>query len=221
MIECNFGNGQARTFAQAIDGFFNFVAGLAVRLAWVAVDVGVGDHLDRLGNMIEQHHRAVQAEREVGYFAIVVGAFAELFVISHHVVPREANQPARETRQLRQVHLLVRLEHAIQLRQRIVGGDFLLRTVWPADRNSVAGGCEGRFRVGRHERMRSDPLAANHAFQQKRVPGRVGVVGHCQTFVRHHRRQRVGQQLAINGNCIALLGKDQELIECRMVMFHG
>ena len=48
--------------------------------------MSVGHDLDRLGNVVEDHHRAVEPERQVRQIAVVGGAFAQGLVVTNEVV---------------------------------------------------------------------------------------------------------------------------------------
>jgi hypothetical protein len=61
-----------RPTRQALDDRVDPRAGLVVPAAHaVGVDVGVADHQDRLVHVVEDDHRVVEAEQQVGQAAIV------------------------------------------------------------------------------------------------------------------------------------------------------
>jgi hypothetical protein len=57
--------------------------------------------------VVEDDHRAVQPEAQIGQVAVVGRTFAQPLVIAHHVIGRVADHAAGEARQIRQMNGLV------------------------------------------------------------------------------------------------------------------
>jgi hypothetical protein len=114
---------------KAADDLVDSPAGVAVGgfgVAGMRREIRVGDHLDRLVDVIEDDQFAVKAEEHVRDAAIVRRGLVEFlaFVIADGVVARVADQPAGEIRQA-----LVAMEAAVgkqrlQVSQRIRGIEF-------------------------------------------------------------------------------------------------
>ena len=118
-----------RGLAEPPHQFINAPAGVFVGDLDIGmpVQIGVGDDLDRLVDVIENDNLGVKPEQQIGQMPVVFGRVGEFFafVISNRVIPGISHEPAGEIRKLGVVVIAASGDEAFQLMQRVRGSRIL------------------------------------------------------------------------------------------------
>ena len=155
--------------------------------------------------------RCLAARRRlVRQAAIVLRSVGQILDVADYVVPRVADCPAFKRWQFWQVDGLKRRQSAPQLCQRIGRVESLLAAgVFHGDVPAVSSQLQERLK--RQETVAADFFAPHDAFEEAGMSARV------EQMKRSHRRQRVGQQPAIDGHELLAGSQSLEGVKLRKV----
>ena len=135
------------------------------------LDVGMGDHEDRLPDVIEQDHPVIEGERQVGEVPVVGRGVGEVLGIADRVVSGVADRPAHESRQAGDVHGPIGGEEALEVEERVgrvrPGGSIRIGRV--DDSDPIAPRLEPAEGLGPEEAVPADLLATRPRFRTKRM----------------------------------------------------
>ncbi len=203
---------------EAGDDFVDPPAGIAIgRLDSGGADLGVGDDLDGLIDMIEDHDLAVEGEEKIGELSVVEGRGGELFalVIADRVVAGVADEAAGEGGEMLVAEIFFGGEEFLQVGEGIGGVEFARGLAEFLDRGFAAGDLVDRSRSGGDEAEAADFFAADHAFEEK------GVLLAAEDFEGGDGSEVVGEELAVNGDDVRGGGGGLEFVEGGEIAAHG
>ena len=161
---------------QAIDQLVDPVARRFVGRPGIGVrpDMCLGDHQDRLADMIEEHHPVVKRKRKIGKSAIIGRHRRQILGVPDRIVRSITDRPPREPRQAPAVEPPDSVSTS-SWRSRNGSGDVNRRaesgSTGPVIVTSLPARLEPQERLGSQEAEPPHLLAADHALKQKRGRG--------------------------------------------------
>ena len=121
--------------------------------------------VDRLGDVVEDHHAVVETKRQVWLAAVVEGCIGQLFHVADRVVARVADDAAGEWREFRKPGNLERSHAPLEFGERI-GALEGLDSTCPRHRHFGAPCLEPQERVGRQKAVAAHLLSTDNALKQ-------------------------------------------------------
>ena len=126
------------------------------------------NNLNRLLNLIENHHLVVHGERHVWQLAIIGWRIRQILGVPNCVITRIANRPTTKPRQSREMWCSVLFQHRMQVFERVVNliGFGLARL---RQHDLFIEGIHLKERPSPEKTVSADPFTANDAFKQERI----------------------------------------------------
>ena len=183
--------------AEALDELVYTGAGVAIALRRIArIHMGMSHHGDGFVDVIENHHAIVEGEAQVGELTIVCWRMGQAFHITDRIVAGIADGAAAKPRQAGNVRRMISLQ-ALFKHPEWVGAVKFLRALFievRLDPNVAIVSPETQKRSRAKETVAANPFAADDAFEEK------GPIAFLNLAKRGDRRERVADELAIDGN---------------------
>ena len=158
------------------------------------------NHLNRLLNLIENHHPVIQGEGHIRQFAIILRGIWQKFGVTDRVITGVPDRPPTKTRQARQMRGPILFQHRMQVFQRIA--DFVPSSLTRFSQDDLpVKGIDLKKGARTEKAVSTHAFAADNAFKQKRI----FVI--LQAAVGTDGRQRIADQLPEHGNKIHPFGE--------------
>jgi hypothetical protein len=165
--------------------------------------------------VVEDDHAVVEREAQVRNAAVVRRRVRQALDVAHGVVAGVADRPAAEPRQPRQVRRAVAGDEILEHFQRVGVTRLDPRLVAVLHADLLAVGLDPPERPAAEEAVPADLLAADDALEEE--PAAVA----AEFRERGHRRQRVGDELAVDGDDGVRTSEGSKLVERRTVTHGG